>query len=65
MRAPELISKFNEVLRLTQDAWKYDGILEGEDDQNPTKLKKSQEKHAAANAAAKEFQQLLSDNDPG
>lgn len=61
MRASELIEKFNEALRLTQDAWKYDGLLEADETWNPTKLKKSQEKHAAADAAAKEFREMLND----
>jgi hypothetical protein len=63
MRAAELIEKFNAVMRLTQDAWMYDGRLESEDAWTPTKLQRSKEKHEAAEAAAKEFCQLLSDNE--
>lgn len=63
MRAVELIEKFNEVIRLTRDAWLYDGRLEGIENINPVKLKRSQDKHAEADAAAKAFCQLLSDNE--
>jgi hypothetical protein len=63
MRATELIERFNEVIRLTQDAWKYDEWLEWTKDESLAKLRRVQEKHAAANAAAKAFCRLLSDNE--
>lgn len=65
MRAPELIAKFNEVIRLTQDAWRYEGLVEADEDFDSDKLKKSEDKHDEANAAAAEFCKLLSANDAG
>jgi hypothetical protein len=63
MRAVELIERFNEAIRLTQDAWKYDGWIEGLHNEEPVRFKRSRDKHEAADAAAKAFCKLLSDNE--
>jgi hypothetical protein len=62
MRATELIEKFNEVIRLTQDAWRLDGLLQGEGSLSPTKLERSKLKHQQASQATKEFCALLSEH---
>jgi hypothetical protein len=63
MRATELIEKFNEVLRLTQEAWRLDGRLDGEANMSLAAIERLKKLHEAAEAAAEEFCQLLSDNE--
>jgi hypothetical protein len=63
MSATELIERFNHVLRLTQDAWQYDGRLQGMGNTDLAKIEKLRIKLQTAEAAAEEFCQLLSDNE--
>jgi uncharacterized protein YihD (DUF1040 family) len=63
MRATELIERFNEVIQLTQKAWRYEGQLNGEGNMTLAKDERLKKLHEAAETAAEEFCQLLSDNE--
>jgi hypothetical protein len=63
MRATELIEEFNRVMRLTQRAWEYQGVLFGDDEAKPDQFERLDAQRAEADRAAAEFCRLLSDNE--